>query len=79
MKTNTMRSAGSIRSILFLAALQLSPSIILAAETPKEIVTTQGYFSLTENGLPEQETIPAWLMNWTTRGQCRPTYGPCRR
>jgi hypothetical protein len=54
-----MRAAGSVVSFFLVALWLVSPSTALAAEAPKEVVTTQGSFPLTECGLPEQKTIPA--------------------
>ena len=54
-----MRTAGNHSISFLLALLLVSPSVALAAEEPKEVVTTQGSFPLTERGLPEQKTIPA--------------------
>ena len=54
-----MMAAGNVAFFFLFAVLLLSPSMTLAAEEPKEVVTTQGSFPLTERGLPEQKTIPA--------------------
>jgi hypothetical protein len=56
MRRKTMRTAGRVASY-FIAVMLLSPSIMLAES--KNVVTTQGSFPLTANGLPEQKTIPA--------------------
>ena len=42
-----MRAVGIFASFFFFAELLLTPSMTLAAEAPKEIVTTQGSFPLT--------------------------------
>jgi hypothetical protein len=54
-----MRTVGSCAGFFFFALLLVSSSVVLSAEEPKEVVTTQGSFPLTERGLPEQKTIPA--------------------
>jgi hypothetical protein len=54
-----MRIAGRIAGCCLSALLLVLPSVALSAEKPKEIVTTEGSFPLTENGLPEQKTLPA--------------------
>jgi hypothetical protein len=59
MRTKTMRTVGSFAGFFLFALLLVSPSVALAAEEPKEVVTTQGSFPLTERGLPEQKTIAA--------------------
>ena len=59
MRTKTMRTVGSFAGSFLFALLLVSPSVALATEEPKEVVTTQGSFPLTERGLPEQKTIPA--------------------
>jgi hypothetical protein len=59
MRTKTMSTVAGT-AVLSVAALWLvSLSGDLAAQEPKEVVTTQGSFPLTDNGLPEQKTIPA--------------------
>jgi hypothetical protein len=59
MRNKTMREVASVTVLFLLGLLLVSPSVAQAAEEPKAVVTTQGSFPLTENGLPEQKTIPA--------------------
>ena len=59
MRTNTIRVAGSIAGCCLFALLLVLPAVALSADKSKEIVTTQGSFPLTKNGLPEQKTLPA--------------------
>jgi hypothetical protein len=52
-----MGGGSALLSVVALSLVSLSGD--LAAQEPKEVVTTQGSFPLTANGLPEQKTIPA--------------------
>jgi len=62
-----MRAAESLSISFFFALLLVSPSVVLAAEELKEVVTTQGSFPLTKCGLPSKRQSPRCLMNWTIR------------